>query len=207
MFDYYENVRREIIDNIPSKRLEPFPCFYFHKILDMFDYEDVLDFLKNEACIKIPSNLCETFDPTIESDGLGTREQTYSISDYLDLASLTLPMKAVLGPLAFYGYVKKTSINNLQKEYSVYNLVVDHHMDKHPGVIKLKGMIGVLISNYSESKLTKDMVSTTVIIKQISKDELPDFMLSICMIQKVAIAIIVDDTAVKNVITKILLIL
>jgi hypothetical protein len=52
-------------------------------------------------------------DTQIEKDALGTRVQTYIQDDYYELASLSIAMKAIIGPIGQFAYVKQSEINIL----------------------------------------------------------------------------------------------
>ena len=199
LFKLYGKAEEDIMNSIMVKNLYPLPRKMIHDILDMFDMKDVFNYVKNIYGIKPPTNLMETFDQRIEEDGLGTRIQTYDRNDYYELASLTLPIKAVLGPIAQYGFVKQSEILSIHKEHMLFNLIDKHPIVDYPSTVKLRGLAEKLI----ELNITAgDMSAISVIEKQISRDDMPAYILSIILLQKVAVADIVTDNMNKNIITR-----
>jgi len=171
-----------------------------HSVIDMFDTADVEYFLTDVLKIAIPDNLQEVFNDRIESDGLGTRVQTYLKSDYIQLATLTVIMKAVLPIAGDYAKSKESEISNGHKEYILYSLISGHPINDYPAAIKLKAWIDILIALCLPDK---DTLSIIIIEKQIPESEINSFIYSMVMVQKVAIASIVNDDRNRNVITRI----
>lgn len=199
LFSLYEKSEEVIMSTIMNKHLYPLPKEMVHDILDMFDMDDVYNFIKNVYGLKAPSSLVDKFDEQIEKDGLGTRIQTYDKNDYYQLASFTLPIKAVLGPIAQFGYVKQSEIKGLHKEYMLYNFISSHKLGQYPAAQKLAGVAAKLI----ELNITdNDVSAVTVIEKQLPREEMANYILAIIIIQKVAVADIVTDDMVKNIITR-----
>ncbi len=176
------------------------PKTAIYKILDMFDMDDILYFVKDVYRVTPPEILKATFDQQIESDGLGTRIQTYIQQDYYELAALSIPIKAIVGLLGQYAIRKGSSIANIHKEYVLFSIFSEHPIINHPAVVKLRDWAGVLIKLTIQST---DIESITVIEKQIPSSELPNYILAVVLIQKLSIASIVTDDKVRNVITRV----
>jgi len=187
-------------ETIFTKGLTNPPTAALYRVIDYFDLEDIKYFIKSIYGVKAPENLRDNFDPQIESDGLGTRIQTYLKDDYYDLAALTIPIKAVIGLLGQYAIRKDKSIALMHREYVLCGLLSNHPIMKHPAIIKLLEWSKVLIDlNIQDS----DTESITVIEKQIPSSELPRYLLYVVIIQKLSIAAIVTDNRERNVITRI----
>jgi len=168
-------------------------------VLDMFDMADVYMYVRDIYKVLPPKDLKESFDPRIETDGLGTRIQTYIQQDYWELASLTLPIKAVIGLLGLYS-VRNSSIASVHQEYVLYRLIAEHAIAKHPAAIKIQQWAEVLMGVVVKSN---DISAITVIEKQIPISELGPYLLSTVVIQKLGIAAIVADVTGRNVVTRI----
>jgi len=176
------------------------PIGAIHSILDMFVMSDVEHFVRDIFKIAPPENLKPEFNTQIESDGLGTRIQTYIQQDYYELAALTIPIKAVVGVLGQYAIRKESCIAAVHKEYVLYNMLATHPIAKYASVLKLKDWAGVLIALMVN---TTDTAAITVIEKQIPSSELSNYILAVVIIQKLSIAAIVTDNRERNVITRI----
>lgn len=168
-------------------------------VLDMFDMDDVLYFVRDIFKVTPPPNLKETFDPRIESDGLGTRIQTYIQSDYYELAAFTLPIKAVIGLLGQY-LLRNTRISQVHREYVLFRLIAEHPIATHPAAIKIREWATILMSDVTKKE---DLAAITVIEKQMPIAELPNYLLAVVVIKKVSISAIIKDTKERNLITRV----
>ena len=176
------------------------PTAEIFAILDMFNMDDVEHYVKNIYKVTPPQNLKESFDQKIESDGLGTRVQTYIQQDYYELAALTIPIKVILGLLGQYAIRKAGVMSPIHREYVLYGLFSAHPIAKHPAAIKIKEWGEVLIKATIN---TNDLTAITVIEKQIPSSELSNYLLAVVLIQKLGIGAIVTDTHERNLITRI----
>jgi len=190
----------EIEESCFTKGLSNPPIVTISAVLDMFDMASIEHYITDIYRLPPPGNLKPSFNDQIEADGLGTRVQTFIHKDYLELASLTLPIKVITGLLNMYAIRKASSITQGQKEYILYELIANHPIMNHPATNKLRDWAGALITT---NLGTKDAAAVTVIEKQIPFDELPNYMLAIVMMQKLAIAPIVTDTRERSVVNRI----
>jgi len=179
------------LTNPPIKAIED--------VINMFDMHDVKHFIKDIYRVVAPDNLLDSFDPRIESDGLGTRVQTYLKDDYYDLVSITIPIKAVVGLLVKYGDCKDSSIAAIHKEYVLCGLLANHPIMNYPSILKLTEWCKVLIDLNIQNT---DTEAVTVIEKQLPTSELPRYLLYTVIIQKLSIAAVVTDNRSRNVITR-----
>jgi len=191
----------EITLCISKQDIYPLPTNIIHPILDQFDMMDVFNYIKYIYKLQPPSNLAEVFDQQLENDGRVTRVQTYLKDDYLELAALALIMKATLGPLCQYAYVKNKDINSLHKEYILFHFYKTHKIYNTPPMAKLYGLVDKLVNLPSATDDTSN--SIRILEKQISSDDIVLYMLSIVVVQKLMISTLVDDNEIKNVITRI----
>ena len=201
LFGLYKNSDDGIMMSLTSTNIYPLPYEIVHPIIDIFDLKDIYHFVSVIYGVKPPSILKDTFDELYEKDGHGSRVQTYLKTDYLELASLVVIIKAVIGPIGQYGYVKNASINPIHKEYVLYNFISTHKISKIPAVEKLLGSIEKLMDMPDVGKGESE--SIRILEKQIPKSEMSNFILAIVMIQRVALANIVQDNDDKNLVTKI----
>ena len=175
------------------------PVDAISSVLDMFDMDDVLMYVKDIYKVAPPKDLKPAFDPRVESDGLGTRVQTYIQQDYWELAALTLPIKAVMGLLGLYS-ARNTTIANVHQEYVLFRLIAEHPVAKLPAAIKIKQWAEILMETVTKNK---DAAAITVIEKQIPIDELSSYLLATAVVQKLGVAAIITDVTGRNAVTRI----
>jgi hypothetical protein len=144
--------------------------------------------------------LADAFDTLIESDSRGSRIQTYLKDDYYELAALALVIKASIGPVAHFAYMKSSELSSIHAEYILMHFYKTHPIYNTAPMQKLLGLSEKLV-NLPTNGAEAD--SIRVLEKQLPKSEMPFYILAIVLIQKVAIATILDDNEMKNIITKI----
>jgi hypothetical protein len=201
LFRLYQQADDTIIHTLTQKDLRPFPYTIVHDILDIFDIADVFNYVKNIYGLKTPKNLKEEFDDLIEQDNRGSRIQTYLKDDYLELAALALVIKAIIGPLGHYAYMRSKDINTMHKEYILAYFLTSHPIFKSAPMQKLFGLTKKLVETPSLDSNEAD--SIRIIEKQIPRGEMPMFMFAVVIIQKVSIATLINDSEEKNIITRI----
>ena len=176
------------------------PTEIVNPIFDMFDLMDLYNFVKNVYRLQPPSILADVFDEMIERDGRGTRVQTYIKDDYLELASLVLMIKAVIGPIGQFAYTKSGAIGSQHKEYILFQFFKYEKFFNSPPMVKLLGLIDKSV-NLPTNDDTVD--AKRVIEEQLPREEIPIYVASIVVLQKLPVVCIVDDNSDKNIITKI----
>ena len=199
LFELYTQGHQEIMRQIMQRKVNPMPVKMIHDVLDLFDMEDIKNFVNYHKDIHIPSTMPEKFDEKIESDGLGTRAQTFTHDEYRDLIALTIPFKAILPLLGQYSVVKLNEIGNNDRLYMLYNLFNTHKIMESPGVLKLRAMVTRLLFVY----IAGDIEAAVTIEKGVPKTEMVDFVLAQVLISKVGIGAGVTDTDKDNIVTRI----
>lgn len=181
-------------------KVYPLPRHIVDPIFDMFDIMDIYNFLKSVYKLQAPSVLMDEFDDMIERDGRGTRVQTYTKDDYLELASLVLIIKAVIGPIGEFAYVNRSGLDSVLRDYLLFNFFKYPRVYNSPPMVKLLGLIDKLVNLPTN---TEDVDSIRVIEKLLSKDEVPIAVTAIVVLQKLPVACVVDDNSDKHIVTKI----
>ena len=200
LFDSYL-AASEMLDNaLTNPDMEVFNTPLLDGILELFKVEEVRDYLVNEWKLQPPANLLDEFDAQIETDAKGTRIQTYLKEDYIDLAAMSVVIKATLGPVAQFGFYRHSTIDSNYKEYALLQFYTPFpNIYKCKAMVKLLGLIEKLIEQTTTSK---DIMANRVLEKFISKDDLGEYVLAIVVLQKISIAPLVNDTAESNIVTK-----
>ena len=200
LFYRCKEAEKNISDSLLSRAEYPLPARFTSPILDMFDINDCLYYVKYVAKIKAPALLMDEFDPQIELDGRGSRDQTYIKDDYLDLAALVIPLKAVFGAICYYADVKGNELDMNNKEYVLLDFLrQDKHIFEAPAMVKLLGFIIKIKDNNPTNSPEAD--AARLFEKQVPTEEVPYLLLGIAIFQKLALAVVERDDSERNIIT------
>lgn len=200
LFDLYTQVEQQIFMEGMKKDLHPLPTGIFAAVLDMFNLDDVFHYVKNVFQLRPPGLLADEFDTMIESDGRGTRVQTYLKDDYLALAAFSTVVKAIVGPIGHYAYVRSKDITGLHKDYILFHLIKRHPIFKSEPCVKLFGLIEKLVDLPTNPDDTDNI---RILEKQLPKEEIPVYILANVIIQKISIDPLVTDTDTSHIVTKV----
>ena len=178
---------------LPHKAVKP--------IVDLMDFADIFNFVKNVFRLPPPKHLQTVFEEKIEKDARGSRDQTYLKDDYLELATLVLIIKATIGPICLYAKIKETQIRQEFKEYILFYLYRNNPtMYNYPPMVKLRKFTEKLIEQSDNGSFEE---RKRVLDKGVPVEETPIYLLGIVVVQKLATAALVDDDENKNIINKI----
>jgi hypothetical protein len=190
----------EISRTLNSKSLDPLPVEPIHNILDMFDLEDVYNFIKQTGIVKPPAMLKDNFNQNIILNEEGSREQTYLKEDYLYLIALITILKSTLGPIGLFATIKEPNIPVIYKEFILLNFYVGHPIFYTSPFKKLLDYVKKLTD---VSLLNEDEASIRIMEKMVSKDDMPYYILGSLIFQRLLLSSEVNDTDNKNLVTKI----
>jgi len=202
LFKRYMIADTEITSSVMSQGLHPMPIKCIHDIIEMFDELDVYHYIKEVYKLQAPGILADVFDEQLELDGRVTRVQTYIKSDYYELATVSLILKSVIGPIGYFGYLKDSEINSKHKEYILFRLLNKHRLNSSAPVNKVKGLIIKLIEIAMRDE---KIAATTVIEKGISLSQLPNYVTAATLLKKIAMADLINDNrngGDKNIVTR-----
>lgn len=173
-------------------------------VLDIITLQDMLDFLKNVYKLKPLANLADHFDPQIEKDGKGTRAQTFIKEDYMQLAALAIVLKAAVLPVLHFAWIKQKEISPIHREYIIFHIFKKHSIYRSEPMNKLKDWVYELIyKNTGDMKENQTLEATRVLDKQLPSSEIPFYLLSMVVIQKLCTSAVCDDTPSDNIINRI----
>lgn len=185
----YEEERKRNFDDIPAYIIEP--------ILNLITLEDVLKFIKTTNIIIPPKALCDEFIEAEDGENKNTRIQTYIKEDYIELVAMAVIIKATIGPICHYGYLMKNDINGLNICYVLIHFYKSHPFFDSPPMVKLLQVMEKLIFLPLDSK---EDISTKVISNNLPEEELPLLMLSIVIIQKIALSSFTKENDDNNIV-------
>ena len=195
LYDRYKSIYNTISNSVFKPGTHNIPTEEIHAILDMFDIDHITEYLTNVYKLTPPPMLADVFDPLIESDDRGTRDQTYLKSDYIDLAAVTIAVKSVAGPIISYGGKKKDEILPHMKEYILFAPIHSHKIFNSRGMQKLLASATKVINSVTRSPET---LAVTIIEKQLPLEDFPINMLGMIVLQKISTAVIVTDVDNDN---------
>ena len=92
-FNIMKDVHTEITFSTSSKVLINIDSL--QTLIDYIDMADIEHFLVNVYKIKPPKDLIESFTDDMKAEGRWNEEQTYTISDYINLATETVRLKNI----------------------------------------------------------------------------------------------------------------
>lgn len=189
-FNILKDVHAEITFSTSSKTLVNIESLT--SLMNFIDMADIENFLVNIYKIKPPKNLITSFTEDMKAEGRWNEEQTYTVGDYINLATETIRLKILVGPLCYYAYLNHNKLNKDLVEYTIVRLHLNTILDESPALTKVKNMVTKLIDT-----VDKQIV---VIEKKLPEEELGKFVTYIAIVQRIATATIVDDTEDKNII-------
>jgi len=188
----------DILINSMNVELDPLPISIVHNVLDMFDLDDVVKFIKDKKILRVPSVLKDNYDGLREQNDQGSREQTYLIEDYYELMALITIIKATLPIVGMYVTLKKSSIAKPLKDYIILNFYMGHSIYNSRPFVKLHEYIDKLVDIAAQ----KEDFSKRIIEKSLPKDEMAEYVLAPAIFQRLAYTNEIDDVEDKNAITK-----
>ncbi len=194
------SIYNETYNNANSILDDPSELFMIsaRKIVHMFDLLDIKEYVSTLEYIKAPSNLKEVFDERIIRDGIGTRVQTYIKDEYINLVTLSVISKALIGPFGNFLFMNPSSVIHSTKELSLMQMIYDIKsvFESNP-VDKLLGGFRRTI----ETAMNKKENKTVMLSKMISRDDLPKYLLGIVIFKIMPVTIPRNDDPSSNMIT------
>jgi len=200
LYEEYRKIDDFFMDILTGNvRLEEPPYDLVDGVLNMFDFEDVKEFLRKFNLVNMDIGLKESFDSTMEINKEGTRVQTYLKEDYLELVALLTIIKSVLGPLGHLISLLQQTIPETYHTYYIYLILLRHPIAKLEPFEKLRGYVHKLVQNVESNKRE---LSLRLIEKNIDVETLPDIILSGALFNNILLGDETKDEKKKNLVTK-----
>lgn len=177
------------------------PTNIIKPIIEMLDIDDIKKYLTDIYRLKAPNTLLDVFEDNYIKDAKGTREQTYIKSDYIDLVSVVIIIKAIIGPLGYYATLKEGITQPKQKEFQLLNIIRFTSLYSSPPIIKLRSWIEKVLTVPTPNSTAEAAIRT--IENFIPKSMYVDYLLGIITIQRLATVPVIHDTDKSNLITTI----
>lgn len=145
-----------------------------NNLINKLDIDQVYKYTMEIEPIYIPPTLNATFDTQKETDGTGTRDQTYIIEDYKWLMCLVVIFKAIYGPLAHLMYNLDDNIRRYS-ELQMLDILKQLPLYKHHSFQKLKVYVAAVIDRAFEHD---NLTNTKVLSNQLSRETIPEHWLA-----------------------------
>lgn len=148
------------------------------EIVDLYTDEDIENFLTKENYIS-PDILMDVFDNNIIVNKEGSREQTFTKTDYRDLVKLVIKMKSIILLLARYIYIYEINVNT-SDNMKVYRVISS--IKAISGLPAYKKMLEYVDKNIGGDDSITELDISRVLSKNITRDKFSSFIsLSILM--------------------------
>ncbi len=205
-----EKFRKELFDKLKYAKdmlllsarnsVENMPLTLVHDVLDMFDLNEVTNFIRENNIIRLISGLKEVYDQNRELNDEGSREQTFLVHEYYELIGLLTILKSTLPIIAEYATINTQKLDPKYKEYILLNFYTTHPISQTPPFIKLEQYIQKLIDIV---KLDTAEISKRIIETLLSVEEYPRYILGLTLFNRLLVTseIVADDES-KNIISK-----
>lgn len=192
LYSLYQKAHEEL-DKIAGTEPDQFKNYaILHRVLDIFDYADVVHFLKDVYKLKPLSILPDTFDMQTQKDEDGTREQTYTKNDYIELAGLVIIIKAtfmLLGHMAYLCEDRYPDMNAFLKV--LYKFYARH--DKIGSIAPMEKLIQFTEKLFYNPKHSEKDLLSMVIKKGLSDVEIIETLVAQVIFHKLTISSVIED--------------
>lgn len=159
-------------------------------IIRLLDIDEIHKYITTVKPIPIPPNLKANFNTALETDGLGTRDQTYIVEDYVWLMALIVIFKATYGPLAEFIHGNPDHLKEY-KEIQMLDLLKQQAIYKHISFQKLKAYISAIVDRTFEKDKITDI---RIISSRLSLEMIKEFYLSKGIFGKIITMNQMEDT-------------
>jgi hypothetical protein len=208
VFNHYLEIIRILdeywqIDILTSKLKEQ--CV---SLLNLFNVDDLIHWVKNNPEIVVPDNISKEFDERIIRDNLGSRDQTYIKKDYQELVAVAIITKLMIPVWGEYIDRRGSEFGTKFKEFYSFKLISNADFIKSEGFKKLTRYVYIAVKNQIEPKsLRKNSnpksLTAPKILSGISTDDLPMWTLSNVVVRRLPVANLLGTSSHTNLITNI----
>jgi len=166
-------------------------------LINMFGYDELRKFV--EENVSAPLSLVDEFDELNERDNVGTKVQTYTKTQYLDLIAISILAKLFVGPVAHYYNSNSSEILDTAKEYSLVHFLVNSRnwLIENKIIDKLLDSFDLIVTNTLSNSKDKGITFT----RGVAKSEFKFYLLGLTLIKLMPVSIVVRDNSNTNIIT------
>ena len=143
-------------------------------IITLLNIDDIYEYVTKIKPVPIPPDLKTSFNQALETDGLGTRDQTYIVDDYEWLMALIVIFKAVYGPLSELIRGNPDHLKEL-REVQMLDLLKQQKLYIHPSFQKLKSYISAIVDRTFDKE---DLDEVKILTARLPKDTIKELYLA-----------------------------
>lgn len=195
IWEAYEDIR-QILE--ADYQLEVATVKLKQKVQLLYTYMPLAElqhFLNFHATINYPSSVRDSLDP---NSSVGRAERTYLRADYFGLVVLSVAMRPMIPIWGQFIDISRRELGNNNKEYEAFRLLYFTHLVTSPEVERLREFIEFSIA----SQVTGDKIFTPV-LGGIGTTELPNWLLAMTCVRKLAPATVSGPGDQVNLIAKV----
>jgi hypothetical protein len=161
------------------------------QLFDMLNYDVMLDWVSIKSPVIIPDGFEREYLTSVDKQT--TREQTYLRSDYVELLTLSILVRAIIPIWGEFIHLAKKDVGTNYKEYEAYKLLSKSCIDNLKPIKKLQ--------TYINHTLGSDLDNTANVLAGISSLDFPGWVLTLVVIKRLTIADISGTIPNANLIT------
>jgi len=181
-----------------NNNIDEIPLLPFKYVLETFDYEDILNYIKKNVYLEPVESLPEEFDESKLLNKEGTREQTYTKNEYLELVAFTVYIKTTM-PIVGEFLALRAFKPSKERDLLLYNFYDIEPINSIPAYIKLKASVEKLLERLLQNE---ELTAVRIVESNASKDLLPYMLVGGLITQKLYFYSEILDTEKSNIIKK-----
>lgn len=190
VFNIYKDIRHIFDEVFEPNALTRMLSDKVAELYSIVTYEAVDHWASRFAKVVLPPDLSDHYDPDYSADG------TYLRHDYLKLVSLTILLRMMIPMWGEYTKIIKDHAGSVYKEYAAMKL-----MKKAVNIMMSEPM--VKLRNYVQHAVANEQHNNPAIINGMGSAMLPEWLLSIVVVRRLAITEIDASPETGNIITNI----
>lgn len=180
IWNCYVDIKETFDSVFDAKRLHSFLTETITKLYTYLSLEEISLWINFKSDIMIPLSIKDQYDITDPID------RTYVKKDYSDLILLSLALRPIVPVWSEYNSRVKSLIGNHFKEYQSLALLMNTELFHHTSMEKLRTYVEANSAVITDT--AGDGNSIAAIIGGLGTTELPDWLLALSVVRRVAIA-------------------
>lgn len=180
IWESYVEIKETMESVFDVKRLHNYLTDGITKLYSNLPLEDFFHWINIKSDIGIPASIKDDYDIS------NPKDRTYIRKDYSALILLSVALRPVVPIWSEYNARVKNLIGNHYKEYQSLALLRNTELFHHEAMNKLRTYVEASSTVISDS--TADGSSTAAIVGGLGSEELPEWLLALSVVRRVAIA-------------------
>lgn len=192
LFKKYVEVSQWVLDTLQDKL--PLDYTILKDIIDIVNMERLHNWVRNHPLVNCPKNIPEKFDTEGYRNTNYSRQQTYLVHEYYELATLVVLIKFIMGPISDIMLCRNNRLD-IEMMNKIGAEIVDKILPDNPAVKKIYGFVRKI----SEAPLEDEQASNIrVYEKRISKEDLITWLVGRTLFFYLSTQTIINDTETSS---------